>query len=241
MSLMYLLPLFFGLAFAVERHPTVAEAQHNGNQHHHKHSEKDHSYTVDASAKVSNVHADHSGNVPAPKVVRREHLHSHTNHRDEEMSLLSSGNVSTIQHTYSSDAKGDAPKDATGAFGTQIVPDHDASMNTPANINEAEKELEKLDKIIQGAELEADLPDSTQTTPEPYTTAEEEQMEEETMLGVIAILLIVLACLWGAAWIVFYQRFYAPAASKAVEEQADGGEGEGEALLAGETTGTADY
>jgi len=250
MALRFLLPLVLvAVASALERHhPTVAEAhpQHKGKHHHHHHGD---AYAIHPSAKISLVDDDGSDE---STMVRREHRHAPQ--RDVlvpgGMSLVSDpsdtvasadplpqvDNSAGITATYDEAAPG-AQNAATFSHADTVFA-HSAvagSNNTDAvqgeqgaaSLHEAELEAEKVGAMIKGSEREAGLPDTTDTTPEPLSSEDEDKMEEETMLMIIAIGLVVLVIVWCVGWVVVYTKF-----GETTTKVVGGAESETEALTA---------
>lgn len=113
----------------------------------------------------------------------------------------------------------------------------DPMSTRPVDIQMAEKELEKLDTVIAGAEAEAGLPDTTGIEPLPNVQKEDVERETDSSLIWVAFLLIGVCCVWTMAWAVFARRFLAPKSEALLADQTEetgegeeyAGEGEGEA------------
>jgi len=100
-----------------------------------------------------------------------------------------------------------------------------APRTMPHTLQQAEAEVKKLDKVVEGAEGEAGLPDTTHTTPTPDKELEDEDDEEnEKQLMWVALGMIALCCAWSVAWGVFYKRFTTPTKEKLLDETEDQGE-----------------
>jgi hypothetical protein len=82
-------------------------------------------------------------------------------------------------------------------------PNVDVQINT---LEDAEKEAEKVGKIVSSAEAEAGLPDTVHTTPYPGKDDDTEEEEEKAMMW-IGIALIVICCAWSGGWVVFMRRY----------------------------------
>jgi hypothetical protein len=91
---------------------------------------------------------------------------------------------------------------------------------SPKNLEEAEAEVEKFDKVVVGAAAEAGIPDPIHTPPPSTAKQDAEDVaenEEEALFMWVALGLVVVCCLWTAAWGVFFARFKS---GKAPEEAA---------------------
>lgn len=104
-------------------------------------------------------------------------------------------------------------------------PDDEPNPNAPANFNEAEKEIEKWDKIVSTVERDAGLPDTTHTTKPPVDEETPEEAEEENTIAIALVIIgvsVVVIC--GASALAYwvYQQ-NAREEQNANEEQKPGG------------------
>jgi len=91
----------------------------------------------------------------------------------------------------------------------------------PNNIEEAEKEVEKIDLIVTGAEREAGLPDTVHTTPIPEQKLEEEEEKAEMkQRAMIALGLACVCCCWSCLCIKFHNWALGYKKSKGDEAEA---------------------
>jgi len=113
-----------------------------------------------------------------------------------------------------------ASTDSDGWFDRRGEPSNDHSTN-PHSLEQAEQELEKIDKVVLGAEREAGMVPTATDTPD----TEEEVDAEEGALMWIALALISLCCVWSAGWGVVAYKILGPEKWKP-QQQVDETEGE---------------
>lgn len=118
--------------------------------------------------------------------------------------------------------------DDGGAFGYGLPMPKGAPETYPNTFAKAEKEAKKIEIIIQGAEAEAALPDTTHTWP-PSQREDDEEEEKSRMKTGLGLML--LTCCWcGACYYCHHRALFSKKQKGKLFDGGDAGDGdEGEA------------
>lgn len=218
---------------AIERHePVHARHVHHNQKVHSTVQQAMHDHAGKAVVRREEGHIEHGSHGPAPHHPHRMHQkQSHQRIEPSALVGLHDSPTGNVDAEYSGAAADEAPTPAMGADTQDIK-----------NEAEAEAEVVKVTEVVQDAEEKAGLPDSTKTTPEPYSEEPSNEDQESNALMIALISLVVLAGTASAGWSIWMARgIYAKraAANATAGEGLLEGEGEGEAAGEGEATEAA--
>jgi len=172
-------------------------------------------------------------------ILRREELDDHAT-----KALIGSGDSRS-----SAQEPGDSKREPGSSVGMTVVhPDPyggaGVAVQSPETEGQAEAELQKLDEVVRIAEQKAGLPDSTKTTPEPYTSDPSNEDQETFALMIALISLIVLAGTCSAGWSIWvahakYSKADGIAGKSLLEDSEDEAYDEVQANMESEAGGAA--